>query len=164
MIRPAELSDARQLQAVNAAIVRADRGVVMEVSEIRPTDHWRAHIARFLHPGDLLLVAEVDGVVVGSLDIERIPVDSLYHNAELSMGVTPTHQGLGLGRALVDAGLEWSIDHEIGRLELYCLADNHRALALYESVGFVRAYLRKAFVRRRDGRVVDDWYMEWTHG
>ena len=39
------------------------------------------------------------------------------------------------------------------------LSDNQRALNLYESLSFVREGVRKRFVRRPDGREVDDILM-----
>lgn len=57
--------------------------------------------------------------------------------------------------------MEVLIDHAdaVGfrRLELYVLADNLRAQALYASAGFEHEGTRRAFVQRDDGRFADDF-------
>jgi putative acetyltransferase len=81
------------------------------------------------------------------------------HVATLGVGVHPAYQGIGLGRAMMEAAVAWAEDVGVERLELAVRADNDRAIALYESMGFVRESLRKRFVKLVDGTYVDDWVM-----
>jgi mycothiol synthase len=53
-----------------------------------------------------------------------------------AVGVDPGHQGTGLGRRLVDAGMTRLAERGIRVASLYVEGDNTRALALYRSVGF----------------------------
>ncbi len=53
------------------------------------------------------------------------------------IGVDPTRQGSGLGRALMAAGYARLADHGIHSVHLYVEGDNAPALALYRSLGFV---------------------------
>ena len=52
------------------------------------------------------------------------------------MGVHPKHQGLGLGRALVQAGLNRLAELGVRTASLYVEADNVAAVKLYRSFGF----------------------------
>ena len=164
LLRPAHIADANGLQALEAAIVTADEGVVIEIEDIRPTAAVRSRIQRFIDSDNLLLIALIGDQVVGSVDVEPIPLAPLQHNAELTMGVLPSAQGVGLGRILLEAAMSWCELMRIDRIELQTLANNHRAIKLYESIGFSCVHLRKGFVRRADGRVIDDWRMEWVRG
>ena len=75
------------------------------------------------------------------------------------MGVHPRWQGRGIGRMLLGVALSWADGVGLERLELNVLADNHRAVKLYESVGFVLEGTRRGAFRFEDGRVVDDHMM-----
>jgi mycothiol synthase len=64
------------------------------------------------------------------------------------IGVDPSRQGSGLGRALVVAGLAYLADRGIRTGMLFVDGDNEAALRLYESLGFTihrrdRAYERE---------------------
>jgi mycothiol synthase len=72
----------------------------------------------------------------------RPPLGELY-----VVAVDPDFQGLGLGRALVVAGLHWL--HRQRGLEatmLYVDAAHRRAVALYESLGFRVDHVDRAYV------------------
>jgi putative acetyltransferase len=74
------------------------------------------------------------------------------------MSVRASHRRRGIGRALLEAGIEWARGIGITRLELYVFADNAPAIALYEALGFQHEGRRKNFVRFAD-RYVDDLVM-----
>lgn len=84
------------------------------------------------------LLAEVDGVVVGSAGIGCVGMkEKLKHRAEFGISVDKAYWGLGIGRALTDACIECARAAGYAQLELEAVAENKNALALYESVGFV---------------------------
>ena len=84
------------------------------------------------------LLAEVDGVVVGSAGIGCVGMqEKLRHRAEFGISVDKAYWGLGIGRALTDACIECAGAAGYAQLELEAVAENKNALALYESVGFV---------------------------
>ena len=62
----------------------------------------------------------------------------------------------GVGRALLEAAVEWAPEHGVAKLELHVFPWNEAAIALYESFGFEREgfrkrhYLRAGRLRRRD--------------
>ena len=84
------------------------------------------------------LLAEVDGVVVGSAGIGCVGMkEKLKHRAEFGISVDKAYWGLGIGRALTNACIECARAAGYAQLELEAVAENKNALALYESVGFV---------------------------
>lgn len=73
-------------------------------------------------------------------------------------------RGVGLGRALLSAALEWaranaSSSLRVRRVELGVLATNPGALALYRSMGFVEEGRHRGRFRQADGSLVDDLAM-----
>ena len=84
------------------------------------------------------ILAEVDGVVVGSAGIGCVGMkEKLKHRAEFGISVDKAYWGLGIGRALTNACIECARAAGYAQLELEAVAENKNALALYESVGFV---------------------------
>jgi mycothiol synthase len=55
------------------------------------------------------------------------------------VGVHPTEQGTGLGKALTLAGLHYLRGREIQSVMLYVDGENTAAIRLYESLGFAQA-------------------------
>ena len=100
------------------------------------------------------IVAIVGGAVVRRHHLKRIA-----HVGLVGIGLRPDATGLGLGRALMLALIEWSRRVGISRLELDVLADNHRAIMLYTSLGFRSEGRRRRHVRDPDGRERDDLLM-----
>ncbi len=88
-------------------------------------------------PNEIEIVAVVDGKVAGTAGIEA--VGNKYkqrHRAELGIGILKEYWGLGLGKALTEACIQCAKEAGYDQLELNVVADNKRAIGLYESLGF----------------------------
>lgn len=99
-------------------------------------------------PDDHLLVAEVEGRVVGVVGL-HVRRGKRRHSGEIGMMVDEAWQGRGVGRALL-AGLLAIADDDLGleRVELEVLADNDRASRLSERSGFaIEGRKRRAMLR-----------------
>ncbi len=104
-------------------------------------------------PHEAELVAEVDGLIVGQAGISRVGrADKIKHRATFGINVDIDYWRLGIGRALTRACIRLAKQAGYLQLELEAVADNERALALYESEGFVE-YGRnpKGFLSRLTG-------------
>ena len=88
-------------------------------------------------PNEIELFAEVDGAVVGSAGIGCVGRKyKTSHRAEFGISVDKAYWGIGIGRALTEAGIECAKAAGYDQLELEAVAENDIALALYESEGF----------------------------
>lgn len=135
-------------------------------------ERWRTLLAEQQLPGktDLSLVAErptAEGGaprIVGSAGLHPVgPALRRRHAMMLGISVAPEAQGQGVGRALMQALVDYADRWgQVLRLELQVYADNHRAIALYESMGF-RHEGRHVGYALRDGRYVDSLSMARLH-
>ncbi len=80
-------------------------------------------------------VALCDETVVGWCDL--LPQGDAAHVGVLSVALLPQAQGLGLGRALMQAALAKAWQQGFVRIELTVRVDNQKAQALYQQLGFV---------------------------
>ena len=96
-----------------------------------------ADYAEFLDPAnwsDTYAVEAGDGTLVGFFEF-----DSADGAVEVALGMHPEYTGRGLGRAFVEAGLEFARErYEPERFELAVAAFNDRAVSVYEAAGFER--------------------------
>lgn len=118
---------------------------------------------RFVHSvheaGGVHLVAlDPGGTVVGWCDIARHDREGFRHVGRLGMGILPAFRAHGLGRRLMTAAIERAWQNGIERIELEVFGSNTRAMALYQSLGFVHEGVRRR-ARKLDGRYDDDVLM-----
>ena len=87
---------------------------------------------------EIEILAEVDGTVVGLAGIDQ--VGSKYkvcHRTDFGISVDQAYWGLGIGRALMEACIECAKKAGFEQIELNVIADNSRAIDMYEKAGFV---------------------------
>ncbi|HEY1414755.1 MAG TPA: GNAT family N-acetyltransferase [Caulobacteraceae bacterium] len=108
-----------------------------------------------LPAGHSMLVAVVDGKVIGGAGLHPMENRRRAHAASIGMAVHDAYAGRGAGRALmtglIDLADRWLY---YKRLELTVWVDNERAIGLYNSFGFEREGVHRAFAWR-DGAYVD---------
>ena len=102
---------------------------------------------------EIEIIALVDGKVVGSAGIEAVGAKyKVRHRADFGISLLKEYWGLGIGRALTEACIQCAREAGYVQLELTVVAENERAIALDESVGFVE-YGRnpRGFLSRTSG-------------
>ena len=89
-------------------------------------------------PNELELIALADGRVVGTAGIDAIGEKyKVAHRAEFGVSVLKGYWGLGIGRAMLETCIQCARDAGYAQLELQVVADNKRAVAMYQKAGFV---------------------------
>ena len=89
--------------------------------------------------------ARVDDLLVGYAGIARLGRTPPFEYEIHTIGVDPEFQGQGIGRRMMTDLLDFTGPDGVVYLEVR--TDNEPAIALYESLGFVRVGLRKRYYR-----------------
>ena len=145
VIRPARPDDEPTLvelehaSAIHHASVDPARWRVPSIDDIAAYRRKR----RLADPDGGALVAEVDGQVVGVVELllrgftsesgaARIPIPSV----DIGLSVAPEWRSRGVGTALMRAAEDWSREHGARRVILDLAGANTGALRLYERLGY----------------------------
>ncbi len=151
LIRHADPSDAEQLTRLADAVSAEPEGWLISVG-----GEWRSagDERRFLkalrrYPHAAVFVAErEDGTLVGRLSVGRDPHPASTHVADVGLMVAVDARRQGVGRALMQAAVDWAREAGVHKLELHVFPWNEAAIALYDAFGFEREGYRKRHYRR----------------
>jgi putative acetyltransferase len=120
---------------------------------------WKKRLADKA-PTDYVLVAEIDGKVIGNAGLHAVgPSPRRRHAGHVGMAVHDGWQRRGVGAALMKALLELADNWlQYTRLELTVYVDNAGAIALYKKFGFEIEGTLKQYAMR-DGILADVYTM-----
>ena len=86
---------------------------------------------------EIEIIAVVNNAVVGTAGIEAVGMKyKVRHRAEFGISIAREFWGIGIGRALMDACIECARQAAYVQLELNVVAENTRAISMYEKAGF----------------------------
>ena len=158
LIRAAHFSDATALFNL------AKTGVNEDCFQLLTRDEFQLSVASEKawietysgDPNKLIIVAEIDGTIVGQLDFTNGSPHRASHVGELEMLVKKEFRGQGVGQNLVMALISWaSKNNDIEKIGLSVHSTNSRAIALYEKTGFKIEGIQKNELKYENGCYVD---------
>ena len=130
-------------------LVRSDatRCAELEAVLFNGDDPWPevAFVRELAVPHNRYVGARVDDLLVGYAGIARLGRTPPFEYEIHTIGVDPDYQGRGIGRRMMTDLLDFAGPDGVVFLEVR--TDNEPAIALYESLGFVRVGLRKRYYR-----------------
>ena len=140
ILRSAEAADA-------AAFVRYSLQVRAEtdylLAAVDEAEHDPVKVEQRLNaarssPTDIQICAFVDGVLVGSAGVTLIRNRrKMLHRAEFGISILQAYNGLGIGNALTEQCITCAKQVGFLQLELEVVAENEKAIRLYQKHGFV---------------------------
>ena len=142
VIRPARVSDAARLAALNDRLM-AEHRAYSPLFEVRPESE--AMVAGYLRrmlrtKTHRAWIAEAGGEAVGYLWVvvqERPPIYvALRIGCVLDLYVAKPWRRRGIGRALVNLATSWCREQGLGHVELMAASKNRAGLAAWRSYGF----------------------------
>ena len=163
-IRPGRRDDVPAIEALYRVVGATPGGIARSPDEVT-REYVEGFVANSLDRG-IILVVEAEGVpgLAGELHAYRSDLRIFRHVlGELTVAVHPATQGQGIGRRLFETLLDLvTREHpDITRVELITSETNHRALRLYEGMGFRREGRLAGRVTWPDGRVDADIPLAW---
>ena len=106
----------------------------------------------------VLIVADRRGELAGYVELVGGKFRRNRSTTHVVIGVRAEASGQGIGAGLLTEALRWAAAHGLRRVELNVMAHNHRAIALYERLGFA-CEGRRVDCLLIDGTFMDELYM-----
>jgi len=151
IVRPAEPDDAPALARLAEEVSgEPEAWLISSEGEWRSVADERRYLkALRRYPHAAVFVAErSDGAIVGRLSVARDTHPASAHVADLGLMVAKDARRQGVGRALMEAAVDWARVAGIRKLELHVFPWNEPAIRLYEQFGFEREGYRKGHYHR----------------
>ncbi|WP_214104867.1 GNAT family N-acetyltransferase [Acrocarpospora catenulata] len=140
VIRLAERDDVPTIVALlNDDAVSRSRGVVDGTTD----DHWAAFDAITEDPNNELVVAELGGVIVGTMQLTYLPGLSRNGAWRLqveAVRVAEAHRGKGLGRTMIDWAIERGRARGCALVQLTSDKQRVDAHRFYVALGFAASH------------------------
>src|SRR4051794_2072398 len=152
VVRPADPSDAEQLTRLAEAVsAEPEAWLITTNGEWRSVGDERRYlkaVRRYPHAAVYVAEDSIDGAIIGRLSLARDAHPASAHVADLGLMVAADARRHGVGRALLEAAVEWARTAGVRKLELHVFPWNKPAITLYERFGFEREGLRKRQYKR----------------
>ena len=161
-LRNAELKDAEALLNYLKVTNTESKYLICEPDEITMSlDDEKALITRKTESeNELLLLAFEDGKHIGNCSLMSVGTSTRYkHRCTIAIALYKAYCGRGIGRLMLETVLSEAKKLGYGQAELEVVTENLGAIALYESVGFVKCGVLPNSMKYRDGTTVDSYWM-----
>ncbi len=153
LLRPAVPEDAEEMLAYMRQTAGETPFLLRNPDEMTHTpESERAFLQEMLeNPHAVMTTARVEGRLAGNSAVSGLgPKRKLRHRCSLAIALYRDWWGLGIGTALIGCQVELARQMGFSQMDLEVVADNARAVALYEKCGFT------ATGRRHDALLFDD--------
>lgn len=163
IIRNVKLEDAEVLLDIESSVISEGEYFILVSEEVekKSIQEEKERILRILdNLKEILIVAEVNGVVVGSIEFRSQTRKRLSHTGSVSMSISKNYRGMGIGKALLKALLDWAEENPlIEKVSLGVFSTNLRAISLYKQMGFLEEGRLIKEYKLNNGDYIDDVLM-----
>ncbi|MFJ8415703.1 N-acetyltransferase family protein [Bacillus paramycoides] len=163
IVRIGKIEDAEAILDIQKSIVSEGEFLISVSEEFNKTSsqqkEWVEGILK--SENETLIVAEKDGEVVGWVVFEITQNRKrLSHTGSFGILIRKGYRGLGIGKMLLKALLEWAEKSPlIEKVSLGVFSTNHRAISLYKKMGFIEEGRKIKEFKFNDNEYVDDILM-----
>jgi RimJ/RimL family protein N-acetyltransferase len=159
-IRPIKESDSENFLLLCKSLDQETQFMMLESGERTTTvEDQTQRIKNLLSTeNQIIFVAEDENRLVGFLGAYGGGYKRNRHSAYIVTGILQQYAGQGIGKQFFKMLDDWSLAHNLHRLELTVMSHNERAVHLYQKMGFVTEGVKKDSLWV-DGKYVDEYYM-----
>jgi RimJ/RimL family protein N-acetyltransferase len=131
-------SDAQDLMNVINSLVKEKTDIAKTAPiTIQQEKSWLKQTMQAIKNKEkIMIVAELDGIVVGSCEITRDTYDVSRHVGTLGIGIIKPARGNGIGANLMKTTLDQAKKMGLRIIKLYVFDSNKKGKSLYEEFGF----------------------------
>ena len=161
-LRPANPEDAEQMIAYMKQTAAETEFVLRYPDEVQFTLEQEEGILQRLTEDlqTVMMAAIVDGRLAGNSSIGGLgPKRKVRHRCSMAIALKRAYWGLGIGSAMIGYLTELARRMGFAQIDLEVVADNARAVALYEKCGFTATGRRSRALRFDDGTYHDEILM-----
>ena len=150
VLRTATEQDAQMLIDYLKKTCAETRFLAKEPEEIQMTVEQEEQFIKRTNDSqtDLMLLAFLNGTFIGNCSFTGVSTSRYRHRATM-----------GIGRAMIEKLLEIAKEKGYEQMELEVVADNQRAIRLYESIGFQMYGKLPDNMKYLDGTYADAYWM-----
>lgn len=158
IIRKAIESDADQMIKHTKVVLTENPDVMgTTIEEFNTTSEEEKDWINAHHKQGILLVAEVDGEIIGMLNFRLSPRKKFCHQGIFGMSIQEKFSNKGIGSSLIEKLLEWAKDDpRVEKISLEVFSNNVRAIHLYKKFGFREEGRRLKQAKLGSNEYVDD--------
>lgn len=107
----------------------------------------------------MMIVCMVDGKLARTCQISRSPRCRTRHRGSIGIALLQEFWGLGIGTDMMSELISTAEDWGLQQLELEVIEGNHRAVGLYEKMGFETVSATPNAIRLEDGTLLKEFLM-----
>lgn len=161
LLRSAHEEDAEMLIEFLKITSGETRFLVKEPEEITLTLKDEINFINYRNDStcDLLLLGFLDGEYVGNCALTGNLTGRYQHRASLGIALYQKYTGIGIGRKMIETILQIAKEKGLEQIELEVVADNKRALSLYQKMGFEIFGTFPNSMKYKDGSYADAYWM-----
>ncbi len=161
-LRTVRVEDAMEVLSIQRDVIGEGEYFINIPEEFDKTnEQQREWIEKVLkNDRDTMIVAEVDGKVVGWVVFISQERKRMSHTGSFGIMIDEQYRDRGIGRLLLQEMITWA-EHNplIEKVSLGVFSTNHRAIALYKSMGFVEKGRKVKEFKFSKNEYVDDVLM-----
>ena len=149
ILRPARPEDAGQIVA-NLTSTSQERSYILTEYCGGTPDKCRTYIEGMDRDSNLLLVAEGEGNVIGTLGMVQYfdgKREELKHILALGLHISGPFRGKGIGTKMLSYADQWALQRGFKKITACIFTTNQRSLVLFEKAGYARESLKRMQIR-----------------
>jgi len=153
VLRPLTHDDKEEVLAFSSTLSHHDLMFLRrDITKPETVEHWLNEIDR---EQALVIIAEIDGKMVGYGMLSLNDLDWTRHLAELRVLVHPDYRNTGLGRKMIREVFALAVDRGVEKVIARMTLDQTAARSLFHELGFRPEALHEGEVKDLDGNMHD---------